>query len=188
MYLPEDDSEAFDSFIVFIYRDTLPKFVADKDPLIKEDVGWHAMEKLAPLFYLAEKYCMKELANKVMDAFQDLQLRHQTIPNVSLMTEIYNNTRDRSKLPQYGTLCALYCTMTDTSGEDWSEDAADYTELAATLSEFATDYIMLLRKHRALLPYKDPAEPQIRNNEGGFGKFYFHTHRKGEKCHLDEDE
>jgi hypothetical protein len=118
MYLPEDDSETFDSFIDFVYRGTLPKFVADEDPPTEDTVDAYTMGKLAPLFYLAEKYCMNKLANKVMDAIQDHQLDHERLPGETMMKQIYNNTRGKSKLRLYGTLCALYQTMTDGPGED----------------------------------------------------------------------
>jgi hypothetical protein len=186
MYLPEDHSETFDSFIDFIYRGTLPKFVIDENPPPDHAVSAFTIEKLAPLFYLAEKYCMNELTNKVMDAIQDHELKYEVMPGEDLMREIYNNTRDKSKLRLYATLLALYSTMTDTPGEDWSKDTPNYTKIATALPRFAADYIMLLRKHRALLPYGYPSDPQIRNDTEGFGKCYFHTHWKREICHLDE--
>jgi hypothetical protein len=189
MYLPEEDNEAFDSLTDFIYRGTVPKFVVEKDPPTRNTLGAFTMRKLAPLFYLAEKYCMNELTNKVMDAIQDHELKYEIMPGDDLMRNIYNNTRDKSKLRLYGTLCALYETMVDSgTSEDWGEDITNYAKLALSLPEFATDYIMLLRKHRALLPYKTASDPQIRNDKKGFGKCYFHTHGKGENCHLDEDD
>jgi hypothetical protein len=78
--------------------------------------------------------------------------------------------------------------MTDYPAEDWSSDVTDYTRLASDLPEFAQDYVALLRKHRDQLRDCDPSDPQIRNVEKGFGRCYFHTHRKGEKCHLEKDE
>jgi hypothetical protein len=173
MYLPEDDSETFDSFIDFIYRGTTPKFIKGED---------------LPLFFLAEKFCINELANKMMDTIQDIQLEHERVPGRTMMKQIYNNTRDKSKLRLYGTLCALHQTMTDGPGEDWSSEVTDYTRLASDLPEFAEDYVALLRKHRDQLHYLHPSDPQIRNDEKGFGRCFLHTHRKGEKCHLEEDE
>jgi hypothetical protein len=183
MYLPEDDIEAFDSFVNFIYRNTLPKFVKDEDPPTEDAIDEYGCEKLAPLFYLAEKYCMNELANKVMDAIQDHGLKYEVMPGEADMRTFYENTRHKSKLRLYGTLCVLYETLLQDG--DYTEE---YVRLANTFPDFAADYFMLHRKHRELLSIGNVADPRIRNDEEGFGKCYFHTHGKGEKCHLDEEE
>ncbi|CZT09948.1 uncharacterized protein RCO7_02262 [Rhynchosporium graminicola] len=44
MYLPEDDADAFDSLVIYIFQNLLPAFPTEKHPAIKEG--------LAKLLYL----------------------------------------------------------------------------------------------------------------------------------------
>jgi hypothetical protein len=108
MHLPKDDSQTFDSFINFIYRGTAPKFIKGEDLPIEDAVMCYTIKKLIPLFFLAEKFCINELSNKVMDTIQDIPLEHGKVPGETTIKQIYNNTRENSKLRLYGTLCALH--------------------------------------------------------------------------------
>jgi hypothetical protein len=171
MYLAEDNIKAFHSFVNFIYRNTLPQFVKDKDQPTQITAGFYTEHKLFSLFYLVEKYCMNELANKVMDAIQDFQLEHDKVPSAKGIRRIYENTRHKSKLRLYGTLCALYQTMRN------KLDFTDrYIGLATAFPDFTAVYFILLRNHRDQLSHKPIFDPQIRNDTKGFGKCYFHTH------------
>jgi len=62
------------------------------------------MNSLRMLFYLAEKICVNELANKVMGRIQDTHLKRNRICTALGLKKDYSNTHENSKLRLYGTL------------------------------------------------------------------------------------
>lgn len=178
MYLPDEDIDAFDSFITYLYQDRLPRFLSTAGP----DENDFEAEKLYPLFVPAEKFCMNELANKVMDAIQDSGHQHETIPGPPSIGCIYKNTHETSKLRIYCVLMRLYDLHASTDAEQSNETA----DLASDLPEFASDLIKLQFKYKHRFQKGNVADAQVRDDQEGFGRCFFHTHAKGETCHLDD--
>ncbi|KAH9215359.1 hypothetical protein DL95DRAFT_408542 [Leptodontidium sp. 2 PMI_412] len=187
MYLPEDDADAFDSMIVYIYQNLLPVF-----PNLECDEYLETI--LYPLFALAEKLCLNELANRVMDLIQDTGLNSSLVPGNEPgggNYMIYTLTPVGSKLRVYSVLMQVYiqhASTTETVEEADAEMGKELAELARHHPDFATDYIKLMWKYRARFQkVNPPADAQVRNSEKGFGRCFFHTHHKDEVCHLDTD-
>ena len=176
MYLPNEDINVFDTFITYLYQDRLPQFLSTAGT----DETYFEAEKLYPLFVLAERFCMNDLANEVMDAIQDFGYQHNTIPGLSSISYIYKNTHETSKLRIYCVLMRLYDLHTST-GAKHSNDTAD---LASTLPDFAGDFIRLQCKYKDRFQKGQLADAQVRDAKKGFGQCFFHTHAKGETCHL----
>jgi BTB/POZ domain len=185
MYLPDDEVKGFEGIVNFIYRDSLPPFRVTNGPDDGRESHRFELDTLYPLFCLAEKYCMNELANRTMDAVQDFGWERDLIPGSKSLEFIYNNTHDESKLRLYGTLTRLYRRALD---EERKKDVDKLAALARQLPDFAADYVTLQFEHRARLRHGSVADPQIRGGPKGFGRCFFHTHAKGEICHLEEAE
>jgi hypothetical protein len=99
MHMPEEDPDVFAMFIHWLAHDEVLEFRSqDYYPLVRTGADIY-VRKLYKLFYLADKLGVKnELANKVMDGIQDIQLRYAKRPSTFDVNAIYANTRDRSKL------------------------------------------------------------------------------------------
>jgi len=180
MYLPAEDIGAFDSFITYLYQDRLPRF--DNMGGLKS-IDFEA-EKFYPLFFLAEKFCLNELANRIMDAIQNYGFQHEKIPSCKDITEIYEYTHETSKLRTYCVLMRLYDLHI--SGDENAEDteANATAHLASNLPDFASDIIKLQFKNKNRFQKGNIADAQVRDDQKGFGRCFFHTHAKGEICHF----
>jgi BTB/POZ domain len=179
MYLAEEDIAAFDSFITYLYQDRLPQFSSTMECTAEN----FEAQKLCPLFFLAEKVCCNELANKVMDAIQDFGRLNELIPGNESTAMIYENTHEESKLRSYCVLMLLYIWRTvEDSDKTWVKDTTDLTR---DLPDFASDFIKLQFRYRDRFQKGNVADAQVRNDEEGFGRCFFHTHAKGEVCHLE---
>jgi hypothetical protein len=187
MYLLEEDVTDFDALVNYIYRDTLPMFPCEISAKTVPPVNDYLNLCLLPLFLMAERFCLETLANKVMDAIQDVQLKQGIIFGRKILRCIYGRTREDSKLRSYAAICIVRNLMV-IGGENNEKSRKTLSEFAAATPDFASDFVYLLGKHAQAFRKKPAADPQVRNEEKGFGKCYFHTHKKGEKCHLDEDQ
>ncbi|KAE9381259.1 hypothetical protein N431DRAFT_3095 [Stipitochalara longipes BDJ] len=177
MYLPDENTTAFDSFVTYLYQDRIPQYTASAEVL----AGNFERKKLYPLFILAEKYCMNELANMVMDAIQDFAEKYRFTPSASNTRFVYNNTHESSKLRLYCVLAHLARFATKPYQEEKALEIADF---AGSFGCFARDFVQLQWKHQTGLR-KPTINAQVRNDEDGFGRCVFHTHAEGEVCHLE---
>jgi hypothetical protein len=177
IYFPEEDFATFESFITYLYQDRLPQFF----PTQRADKHSFEHKKLYPLFFLAEKLCINELANRVMDAIQDFGFQLLLTPSRQNIIQVYNNTHQASKL-------RIYCVLTEAyyqnSAGDNEEDLANLTAISRSVPEFASDYMILQWKYHTCFRNQNATDPQLRDDQKGFGRCYFHTHAKGEVCHL----
>ncbi|KAK0119330.1 hypothetical protein ONS95_008172 [Cadophora gregata] len=193
MYLPEDDADVFDLMVGYIYPDRIPSFSAAK--YNQDDNGVSKFSHgLYTLFALAEKLCMNDLANRLMDEIQDFQYEHSRVPSMTWFCDIYNMTSLRSKLRCYAVLMCLreeytrgYATLCpeDVCPEgDVKDDKEVFESLLDTHPEFAKDYIALNWKFTGRFNSETIPDARIRNDSEGFGRCFFHTHSNGEECHL----
>ena len=99
MYMPDDDADAFALFTHWLAHDELLEFRReDYHPHVRAGADIY-VRKLYKLFYLADKLDYKnELANKIMDRIQDVQLRFSKRPSAFDINAIYANTGEKSKL------------------------------------------------------------------------------------------
>jgi BTB/POZ domain len=185
MHLPEDDSTAFDLFINYVYQDQLPPFPIDKFPATPIDDDDYIERALFPLFCLAEKFCMNVLANRVMDAIQDIQNEYEALSSLDLMRKAYTKTHSNSKIRIYCVLTSLYLVARGTPSVN-KQHVMEVADLARSLPDFAYDFVKYQWTYRKELSRKETADVQIRDDVGGFGRCFLHMHAKEEVCHLDD--
>lgn len=188
MYLPDDDADTFDFMVAFIYQDRLPASPPSTNPAASDKIEKFTLQRLYPLFGLAEKLCMNELANRVMDKIQDVENELNHVPGYGSLRFAYRNTPAGSKLRMYGVLMWLYYNSTRAEEDKSSvQDDDKIVRFAKVEPEFATDYFELHCTYSVELSQAPTADAQIRNDEEGFGRCFFHTHGKGEICHLESE-
>jgi len=181
MYLPTEKPEVFDSMVNFIYRDTLSIFPSKEYP--NSNIGnWEYCEDMYLVFALAEKLCINELANKVMDKIQDLFfLKKMRFDYVSLRL-IYSITQERSKLRLYATASILTRSTFNFTGLRRAVMGQSLDKYAS-VPDFTRDFFLFHFKHsHAIFSGIDYRQ---REDGKGLGRCYFHTHAKGEICHLE---
>ena len=124
--LPEDRTAAFDGFVEWLYRNSVPEFhdtTSHKDIDNTSNLSKHSgntpsdisqscldfNEKfhfsLLPAFFFAEKYCINSFANRLMDSIQDWFCARRAISASSISERIHENTSQGSKL-------RLFCIAT----------------------------------------------------------------------------
>ncbi|KAH7363923.1 hypothetical protein BKA65DRAFT_472291 [Rhexocercosporidium sp. MPI-PUGE-AT-0058] len=183
MNLPEDDPNAFDFLVVWIYQDRLPKFPSGK---FSDDIK--GCEKytivLEDLFFLSEKICLNELCNKIMDAKQDADNISSCIPSPMGIQYVYKNTSKGSKIRLY---CAAASFYDGSLIADRKEDIQDYKEAAIAVPEYGADCLEFHLKHRLEIVAGGRWRLDFQSGTGkrGIGQCFFHIHGKGEICHLD---
>ncbi|KAH9215358.1 hypothetical protein DL95DRAFT_500781 [Leptodontidium sp. 2 PMI_412] len=182
MYLPEDDPEAFDALVVYVYQNRLPNFPSERFSADCEGCDSYT-DILNKLFYLATKCCMNVLANKIMDTLQDIHFKYGRIPSCSGIQEHYQNTSAASKIRLYcaATACykLTYCT---------DEDMNEYKELARAEPDFGADCLAFQYQHGTrLVKHKSQMDPRKRLGGKAMSQCFFHTHTSGEVCHLETE-
>ncbi|KAL2072709.1 hypothetical protein VTL71DRAFT_12052 [Oculimacula yallundae] len=185
MYLPEDSADAFDSLINYLYQDCLPAFPNQKHRDNAMDVSNFSADILYSLFALAEKFCINRLANRVMDRLQDLHDEYDVIPDLVESKKAYSITSPTSKLRSYSILTLLHNNLyVGAKEKDWF-DVHSVRRLVTDCPEFAVDYLLLHAEHKQRFNSEGLIDLQSRDDEEGLGRCFFHTHGRGERCHLD---
>ncbi|CZT42903.1 uncharacterized protein RSE6_02859 [Rhynchosporium secalis] len=185
MYLPEDDADAFDSLIIYIYQNLLPAFPTEKHPATKEGSAKYYEEIIYPLLVLAEKLCLNNLANRLMDLVQDIGMENYTYTSVRTS---YCMTPAGSKLQLYSVLMELY-QLNSANPENFTETwEAEQVQICAKMAciypEFAIDFVRLSWVHRARFKKSPVPDAQVRDGVKAFGRCFFHTHHENGVCHL----
>lgn len=187
MHLPEDDSDAVDMLVNYVYRNQLPPFSpGESDTDLEESEGY--VDKLYQLVFLAEKLCMNELANMAMDQIQDIQYKTEKTTHNTKFEDIYSRTCTSSKLRLYVTAMVVYNTRTAsaTLSEKEKEEMEAYAEVVKQIPDFASDLVKFEWRYNYRFEDGVVADAQVRDSETGFGRCFLHTHAEGETCHLDK--
>jgi hypothetical protein len=178
MYCPEDHPTAFSYFVNYVYWNVLPKSpqrsAADKK---KEEY----YDGLSNLFFLAEKLCMNELSNKVMDTIQDHYRVHGLVATCAGLESVYRHTHQNSKFRIYDLLSYMRCQLNQRSTE---EDITEVKDMLLQVPEIAKDFVLFQVKHAVPWKANKLLDPKTRGATG-YGKCFFHTHATGERCHLE---
>lgn len=111
MYLPEDDSDTFTMLVNYVYQKCAPPYPIERYPASEEGCSKY-LDMAYSLFYLAEKICMDELSNIVMDKIQYMQFEHGEIPSANDIARIHENTCEGSSLRKYAVLMRLHVICT----------------------------------------------------------------------------
>ncbi|TVY40704.1 hypothetical protein LSUB1_G002410 [Lachnellula subtilissima] len=144
MYMEEGHVGAFDDLVNWIYRDQLPSFLS-KDFADSID-GWCNFYDtvMEPLFFMAEKFCINELCNKILDKLQDSDLKLRVMRRGHLMV-VYANTHEDSKLRKYYALLFAYAATfgPNVHPEGYSELVESIPDLLKSTPDLAMDFTIL---------------------------------------------
>ena len=188
IYLPDDDFGAFEVLVNFNHSNRLPELPGPNPSTTVVDfetVNAFYNSVLFPSYFLAEKLCMNELANRIMDMIQDVQLAQGHAPSVYNVETIYPNTHAERKLRIYCVLMLLQVRALlgcDENHAEW------LTKSVRDFPDFAMDFIRLQGEfHAKFYRSNKAADAQKHNDREGFGRCFLHTHTKREGCHLEGD-
>jgi hypothetical protein len=121
-------------------------------------------------FYsLAEKYCLLELQDAIMDALIQYHTEQNELPSVNFVFRAYKHTAAGSLLARYCAQSILY--VMDEGGEDDRWPTNEVTRLFRELPTFASEYITIQRKKGGKGRAVDPRDTI---------RCYFHAHDRGE--------
>ena len=193
--LPEDDSEAFHCMTTFIYRGTVLK-----DPGGDPDALDGALENAMYLhvaiesYYLGDKLCMEEFANKTIDEIIVYKNRTNARFRPEVVKDIYARTRRQSGLrlaaaADYALLVTYSKYQTATQTKE-----SEVADLCQSIPDFMRDFVysqfkyrkqffdFLLGEHQLRAAYRPlrPACPMPDLNPCDF-----HMHTSGQLCYED---
>jgi hypothetical protein len=158
--LPEDDSETFESFILWLYRGTLD----DIDKSTANSEGGPMWERIK-LYCFAEKYCIDVLADSAMDTIID------GFTGVCIHADsiylAYQNTSGGAALRSYmATGFAFEISVL------YEEKSEEELERLANISDFARDVFCILAGRRTA----------ALTNPDTLPKCEFHRHGEDKPC------
>ncbi|TVY35864.1 hypothetical protein LOCC1_G008543 [Lachnellula occidentalis] len=131
---PEDVPGSFDILITWVYHGKLRPLTMLKDN--RNAMAW----KVIALYSLAEKLCVSELMDDIMDAFRDFQQQNDTLPSCNFILTTYQKLDSNSPLRRYVCYCYTFVLLKET------RDMNMMTSLLAKVPDLATDMAGLLRE------------------------------------------
>ncbi|TGO68100.1 hypothetical protein BOTNAR_0030g00220 [Botryotinia narcissicola] len=179
MDMPEDDPEAFELFIHWLYRGEVRRAAKVTD-----------IDQFLQLYIFAEKLCLKELANKTMDEIQSISGDLNEFPQCSLeqLDGVWRNTSSTSPLRKWLILVLVYSVWVSENGGLSTAEKKTFsldTEKIISLWQLFKDYEDLYASFFTQL-YKHTADhpPPCANNYSHWRPCAFHRHSEGEVCHF----
>lgn len=156
---PEDVADSFDILITWVYHGKLR-------PLTKVKDNRNLLAcNIISLYSLAEKLCVFELMDDIMDAFRDFEHENDILPSCKFMLVSYQNVDSGSPLRRYICYCYTFILLKKT------RDVEAMTSLLTRVPDLALDMAKLLRETGGVIP-----EPW------SFSYCHFHTHDKDSLC------
>lgn len=143
--MPEDDSQAVADLIEYLYRGTIPE-------ITKRGISPILNKRILELYFLAEKYCMLKIMNKISDtlvfsfALADGQF-HGFPPQI--VKNLFERTHRTSKLRELSAalmVCGLFYGLR--SRKDMSER---YQAVFRECPEYAIEILRLQMVHQEKL-------------------------------------
>ncbi|KAL3417904.1 hypothetical protein PVAG01_10914 [Phlyctema vagabunda] len=176
--LPDDTRGGFEVFLNWAYQGALPEFPNQYFPATLTGAD-RFVNVLIQAFFFAEKYCINDLQNRIMNTIQDMQNAWKRIPSNTEILSIYANTKSGSKLRQY---CALVIAFhLDHFRVNDEPLFNDIVETFGMNSDFLHDYLTLQSRFRNQLT--TGLNPRLRVPYLDYDICFFHTHGEGEECH-----
>jgi len=189
MYMKEEHVGAFENLVNWIYRNQLPSFHSRDFPDSID--GWENFGQTVtePLFFMAEKLCIDEICNKIMDVYQDSHLRLELMLGSEEIMRVYANTHENSKLRKYYTLSIIAHTAYNKIAYSrlCREILGNMADLLKSTPDFATDFTILQLTYGYRFRERKEADLFIRTGPQSFGQCFFHTHSKDEVCNLEPE-
>ena len=163
-YLPEDDPNAFEVFIGWLYRGTV-----NTTPSPERFIS----VLLTKLFFFAEKYGIVPLMDNAMDLIVDNQRGRSVSFLPSHYKWVYEKTRQASKIRLYvAHTCAylILTTNTDSTSGLWSNE--NLQKVLSSTFDLLHDVLALMRQKNGIeVPHPRDMPPCT-----------FHQHADNEKC------
>lgn len=165
--MPEDDPDAFNLFVEWLYMGRLQPVNIDKHTT----TGGPIFDRIK-LYCFAEKHCLGDLMDYTMSSLMSNYTKYKKLPTFAAMTYAYQHTAAGSKLPFF-VAHALRYIISDLSGVAyWPSEEID--RIMVDIEELMMDVLPLMRSDRQheMVPWS-PAYLQ---------KCTFHMHEKGDAC------
>lgn len=176
---PEDDPKAFDLLFGWVYDGSLRPLFCVKQPLGEDDTNNGANPLWEPemLYALADKLCIPELMDPIMDVLKQSESSHKVAPPAEIIGRCYGSssrTPAGSAIRKYlACWCAFLITRIWKKG-DSQEEPEGLRELSRVMvenPELNMEVVRILNKYVGRVPYP----PHIPDCE-------FHTHEKNIRC------
>ena len=171
--LPEDDPEAFGTFVEWLYRGTVTAVsIGDGHADVQKD-----SLKMLKVHFLAAKYCITELADRALTGFIEILDLQGEYPAVSLMGVCYEKSVSGSKLRQFiSKLAAHFLLATEHESGDIEEDIDAYVEVFKKHGDFMKDVLRVMRFSSGVRLVDPSGDP----------KCTYHQHPESATCPYDE--
>ncbi len=163
VHLPEDDPEAFDSFLRWAYGSVLDEPNMEES---KQDSGplWDRIKLLC----FAEKYCIEALIDRAMDTIVDAYKGAYTHPSAEGVLLAYSNTSKGAGIRLYMARSCEYRFVTE-GASAYSEASLD---ILANISDLSRDVFSLLMSRGHHLQESPDDAPRCD----------YHRHGKNQAC------
>ncbi|KAF7956635.1 hypothetical protein EAE96_003969 [Botrytis aclada] len=164
-FFPEDDPTCFDSFMGWIYLGTLRVLKASTAiEKVQYDLN------LLSLYSFANKLCLPELMDLVLDTYKNTYQKSNRFPRISLVSDVYQMTPKGSPLRKFMSHC-MYCIFVEYNSENirnsWTTE--DMAVAMGLHQDLAIDFLNLMR-------LDPPTDPRALPN------CHFHCHGEDEPC------
>lgn len=168
---PEDSPVAFESLIRWVYQDSVPQITFIR----QQDVKYITEDDFLLFYKLADKFCLFDLCDKIVDSCIDLGLL-----TVELMNTFCENSRAESGLRHY---CCYVLHRYTRAGEGIRHQSGVHHEplrgIQALLSKYEDmmSYFLLIMREQGNLA--QPVDPS------NLPRCHFHCHGSDKPCYLD---
>jgi hypothetical protein len=160
--LPEDSPESIDLLIGWVYSNTIRPLTVHGSA---DTYSWQPV----PFWELADKLCLPELQDRIMDAWIRLFNAKNFLLGAPQIEECYNLTAEGSPIRHYACQSFVFGTLTFVESA-WP--IASYQPLLKKNDDLARDFLLALRGQAGIAP-SDPRK---------LPKCDFHVHEKGAPC------
>lgn len=168
--LPEDDPEAFNVFLEWLYtsRLTQPNDLQEADMFTWT---WSYLK----VYCFAEKYCLSELMNHAVSTLILTMSANSQLPDAEEMAYVYENSSSGSHLRRFMALCLQFEVLRLDSTGCWENDKL--CELMTSCKDLTMDFLTLSRQCNS----KALMEPSKMN------PCDFHIHEAEDECVVKND-
>lgn len=173
-YLEEDDPASFDLLADWANHSTSsksPRRIRDLTAVKQKEGNEVASWDPVGFYSLAEKYCLPELQDIIMDELIQYHTERNELPSVDFVLRAYKHTSAGSLLAKYCAKSILY--VMDEGGEDDKWPTEEVARLFRELPTFASEYLAVQRKAGLKSQGVDPRDTN---------RCHFHTHDPAGPC------
>jgi hypothetical protein len=171
---PDDDVQAFDILIQWVYSGIVPPFKWIPDPDAGEGC-WESSWSLLKTYLLMDKFCLFTVGDQLLTNFLIELARQHIVSDFDMIDDIYEQAPEDSPLRKFA-LYSFYHTMNVLSKNDTAKSAWKMEEVKGGLmknGDLLLDYLKLSQQHDIRDPIEAPTHMPICT---------FHRHTDDEPC------